>query len=259
MEDMKDLINMGDELFLDDEESDIKLNFGAKEEMDDDDEDDEDLGNPSQEQIKSSMDVPKDQLHTFRLYEDSLNIGNTTNAYYYFDKENEDLIKCSNCTRSYKPSTRIDTLIRHLNKKHGIFSIPKNGQKGPENPFLSLNNVQTMDNNQHSEAQLEEAIVRWILQDSLSLSSLESPAFLNMLKLMCPNVQLPSRERLRELFTSMLKNNQMEENCMSIFDTQYQEMMQPILPVTNNLKERGKKRRSRARDGFQFVTFENES
>ncbi|KAJ9050478.1 hypothetical protein DSO57_1013933 [Entomophthora muscae] len=51
---------------------------------------------------------------------------------------------------------------------------------------------------------MEEAVVNWILADSLPLSAIETPAFLRLFRLAAPAAPLPSIQRLRELFSSML-------------------------------------------------------
>jgi len=148
---------------------------------------------------------------TFNESQENLNSSDNyalIQSYYYYDNIQGGSVKCSACPRAYKPSTRIDTLLRHFSKKHGLI-LTGGPTKEPERPFLfpiSASQRNSMAINHVSTLQIEEAVVRWILEDSLSLSALETLAFTRLISLIAPNTTLPTRSRLRELFNSMLNS-----------------------------------------------------
>ncbi|KAI0243839.1 hypothetical protein L0F63_006963 [Massospora cicadina] len=150
---------------------------------------------------------PKKKTRAPRNSKEKFKTTHNPYSYYYFDSTDRDAVRCSTCPRAYKPSTRIDTLVRHLSKKHGVTSSAAIAS-GRANPFLlpgtGLPPSQATSTIQE-RTQMEEAVVNWILTDSLPLSVIETPAFLRLFRLAAPAAPLPSIQRLRELFSSMLE------------------------------------------------------
>lgn len=116
----------------------------------------------------------------------------------HFDKcQNKNFAKCRHCLREYKTSGNTSNLLEHLKRAHPLKSNDVPANVNTIDKFVKTQ--ETYEPSSLKKRNIDRAVARMVAQDVQPYSIVEDVGFKNLIKLLDPRYELPSRTTLQNV------------------------------------------------------------